>query len=241
MILRSLLCGFLTLCLVQRSGAQSCAGDCGADGRVNVNELVQAVNIALERAAIESCAPVDTDGNQRVTINELVVAVKNLLQGCDGATPTPSPTATPTGDDQLPPTMSAALIAWLQSGRYQSWASEGQHPSSGPHFGAVRTFVNDALLNSLDSGSAAHAAGAAAVKELFGSSGSTVRGWSVSVKVEDGTGGNRWYWLEYFNGNVLASGIGNGACTGCHDGGTDYVCTPYPLQPGGQTLPPRCP
>lgn len=238
---------FLTLTIVPPSSAQTCAGDCGDDGRVSVNELVQAVNIALDRAPIDTCANVDADGDERVRINELVIAVNNLVQGCGGSAPTPtasppqSPTPTPTGDDQLPPTMNAALIAWLQAGRYRRWAAEGQHPSSGPHFGSVRTFVNRTLYDSLDGGFDTHAVGAAAVKELFGQSGTTVRGWSVSVKVEEGAGGNRWYWLEYYNGNVLASGIGNGACTGCHGGGTDYVCTPYPLQPGGQTLPRMCP
>jgi hypothetical protein len=241
MIYRSIGIAVLTVCLANTSAAQTCTGDCSEDGRVTVNELVQAVNIALDRAAVETCSSVDADGNQQVTVNEVVLAVNNLLQDCNDATPMPSPTATPSGDDQLPPTMNAELIAWLQAGRYRGWASEGQHPGSGPHFGAVRTFVNDALLDSLDAGGETHGADAAAVKELFGSSGSTVRGWAVSVKVEDGTTGNQWYWFEYYNGNVVASGIGNGICTGCHGGGTDYVCTPYPLQPGGQTVPARCP
>jgi hypothetical protein len=90
-------------------------------------------------------------------------------------------------------------------------------------------------------GDATHPIGAAAVKELFGGSGESVRGWSVSVKVDDSGSGSGWYWLEYYNGNVIAAGLGNGVCTGCHGGGTDYVCTPYPLQAGGQTLPARCP
>ena len=137
--------------------------------------------------------------------------------------------------------MNDALIEWLQSGRYQSWQSEGMHPSSGPHFGTVRTFVNDSLFHSLEAASDNQSIGAAAVKELFGGSGSTVRGWSVSIKIEDGAAGDGWYWLEYYNGNVLASGIGNRSCTTCHGGGTDYVCTPFPLQPGGQTIPPHCP
>lgn len=231
---------------------QQCFGDCGSDGRVTVNELVIAVNIALDRAPLATCAIVDSNADDRVTVNELVIAVNNLVFGCNAPTPpaTAIPTATPTppspptatpGNDQLPPTMSAALITWLQEGRYQQWAAEGQHPGSGPHFGSVRTFVNDALLSSLDAGSDTHMVGAAAVKELFGGSGSTVRGWAVSVKVSDTGGGSAWYWLEYYNGSVVAAGIGNGICTGCHDGGTDYVCTPYPLQPGGQTLPARCP
>src|SRR5678815_4315684 len=109
MLLRLILVASLTLMLARASDAQICAGDCGADGRVTVNELVQAVNIALERAALDGCVSVDTDGNQRVTVNELVVAVNNLVHGCNVASPTPtsSPTATPGSNDQLPPTVDA--------------------------------------------------------------------------------------------------------------------------------------
>jgi hypothetical protein len=235
--------------LTSPAAAQTCAGDCGADGIVAVNELVQAVNIALDRASIDTCANVDTDADQRVSINELVTAVNNLVRGCNGAATTPTasatpdlPTPTPTSDEQVPPTTNPALIAWLQAGRYQNWAAEGgQHPSSGPHFGNVRTFVNQLLFESLDAAEENHPVGAAAVKELFGRTGTAVRGWGVSIKVQDGAGGSGWYWLEYYEGSVIASGAGNGICTGCHNGGTDYVCTPYPLQPGGQTLPPMCP
>jgi hypothetical protein len=63
----------------------SCAGDCDADQAVTVNELVLAVNIALEDQPIASCAAADTDADGRVTIAELLVAVNHLLSGCESA------------------------------------------------------------------------------------------------------------------------------------------------------------
>lgn len=240
MIMRILVV-LLLIGIAQRAPAQACPGDCDSSGNVVVNELVLAVSIALTGTDLEYCNAVDTNGDARVSIDELVAAVRSLLGGCGNATPAPSPTPTPVIDDQLPPTMSGALVDWLQSGRYSHWASEGQHPGSGPHFGDVRTFVNAALDSSLGAANEAHPVGAAAVKELFGRTGSTARGWAVAVKVAADSGGNGWYWLEYYNGGLVAAGVGNGICTGCHGGGTDYVCTPYPLQTGGQVLPPRCP
>jgi len=66
--------------------ADGCAGDCNGDGKVVINELVLAVNIALELNTVTACPPADVDGNQRVVINELIIAVNNALSGCP-ATP----------------------------------------------------------------------------------------------------------------------------------------------------------
>jgi hypothetical protein len=126
---------------------------------------------------------------------------------------------------ELPPTDGALLVSWLTDGSYLGWRSEAAiHPSLGPHLGAVRTFVNAALAGSLQSGAEAHDAGAAAVKELYGS-GTTLLGWAVSVKTSsDSEAGNAWYWYEQFSGSgVLADGLGSPVCTGCHIGGTDFV------------------
>src|SRR5512143_1797239 len=84
-------------------GALACGGDCNADGDVTVNELVAAVNVALENSPITACVPVDTSGDGTVTVNEVVAAVNNALYGCPQvATPTPSPTATATPFDPSP-------------------------------------------------------------------------------------------------------------------------------------------
>lgn len=77
-----------------RATAQPCAGDCGGDGTVTVNELVQAVAIALGSAAPGACTAVDTDGNGQVTVAELIGAVNSVLNGCGAAQPTRTPTPT---------------------------------------------------------------------------------------------------------------------------------------------------
>ncbi len=59
-----------------------CAGDCGQDGRVAINELVVAVRIALGQLSVESCRAVDTSGDGTVSIDELVGAVRYALIGC---------------------------------------------------------------------------------------------------------------------------------------------------------------
>lgn len=138
-----------------------------------------------------------------------------------------------TGDAEqpLPPTNGAELLPWLAAGEYLTWTAEsGVHPSSGPHGGGVRTFVNDVLFASLAAGSASHPEDAAAIKELYGDGGSVI-GWAVEVKLQaDSAGGDGWYWYEIFQDSVYADGTGEGICTGCHGGGNDYVLTPFPLQ-----------
>ena len=207
--------------------ALACGGDCNDDGDVTVNELIAAVNVALETSPITACVAVDTSGDGMVTVNEVVAAVNNALYGCPQVvTPTPTATATPTPLIVAVPTSSRELREWLQAGMYKSWIAEsGPHPSTGPHGATVRTFLNDVVLQSLAAGNTSHPAGSALVKELyFGSD--TVQLWAVEVKVQDDSDGGRgWYWWE-----GGSSGFGNPTCTGCHVAGRDYVLTPFPLQ-----------
>lgn len=222
--------------------AADCA-DCNADGRVSINELITGINIALGDAQLSACTAIDRGGDGAVTIDDLVAAIANALDGCPpAASPTPTatppepdtPTSTPTptggSGSQLPPTDETALLAWLEAGSYLGWQAEsGPHPGAGPHFGVVRAFVNDALFASL-SAATAHPAGAAAVKELYGRNGSTVRGWAVMLKIQaDSNLGRGWYWYETFNGSG-GGGIGDPVCTGCHSTGKDFVRIPFPLQ-----------
>jgi len=65
--------------------AGSCGGDCNADGRVTVDELVRGVNIGLGAQPVASCAAMDNSGNGAVTVDELVRAVGNALNGCPRA------------------------------------------------------------------------------------------------------------------------------------------------------------
>ncbi|MBK8263073.1 MAG: hypothetical protein IPK80_17255 [Nannocystis sp.] len=136
------------------------------------------------------------------------------------------------GGDELPPTESKEqLLAWLESGAYDGWAAESKiHPSTGPHGGQVRTFLNAALNKSLSDGASVHPEGAASVKELWGQ-GDAIIGWAVEIKVQpDSDGGKGWYWYELINGTEYGPALGLGLCSGCHSGGVDYVLVPFPLQ-----------
>jgi hypothetical protein len=203
--------------------------DCNGDGRVGIGDLITGVGIILGTAALSSCAAIDADDSGSVTIAELIAAVSQALDGCAAASPTPTPTPTP--ENQLPPTEAAALRAWLEAGSYLDWQAESApHPGTGPHFGVVRVFVNDDLFASLTDELPQHPAGAAAVKELYGNAGSTVRGWAVMVKIQDDSdAGNGWYWFETF-GSFSSGGIGIRGCTTCHSTGRDFVRIPFPLQ-----------
>jgi hypothetical protein len=59
-----------------------CAGDCDGNGTVSIDELVRAVNIALEAQALDRCPAADADGSGRVTVEELLQAVNAALAGC---------------------------------------------------------------------------------------------------------------------------------------------------------------
>jgi len=132
---------------------------------------------------------------------------------------------------QVPPTNGAELRPWLAAESYLEWDSESAiHPSTGPHFGDVLTYLNDAAIASLEAGNTVHPVGTALVKELYGRN-DTLGGYAVMVKVAEGEGGDTWYWYEDFNGSVFADEVGDRTCTGCHGGSTrDNILTPFPLQ-----------
>ena len=89
----------------------ACPGDCNGDGRVEVNEIVSAVNIALEISAVSFCPAADVSGDGTVSVDEILQGVRAALEGCP-ATPTPTPelptpteipTGTPTPTGTTPP------------------------------------------------------------------------------------------------------------------------------------------
>lgn len=81
-----------------------CPGDCDGDGMVAVNEIVQAVGIALGESSASVCPAADVDGDGTVSISELLAAVNASLNGCP-ATPTiGEPSATPTSSETPLPT-----------------------------------------------------------------------------------------------------------------------------------------
>jgi hypothetical protein len=52
---------------------------------VRVDELINGVGIALGTLPIASCQALDRNGSGEVTIDELIVAEGNALQGCPAA------------------------------------------------------------------------------------------------------------------------------------------------------------
>jgi hypothetical protein len=59
-----------------------CIGDCNADGRVAINELIRMVAIALGDGPVTGCIAGDERHDGRITINEIVRAVNNALFDC---------------------------------------------------------------------------------------------------------------------------------------------------------------
>ncbi len=60
----------------------TCPGDCNADGRVTVSELVRAVRMALGQESLVRCAILNTDNQGQVRVREVIRAVNSSLEGC---------------------------------------------------------------------------------------------------------------------------------------------------------------
>lgn len=62
---------------------RGCVGDCDANGRVSIDELITGVSIALDLAPVSACRALDANGDGLVTIDELVQGVGFALGACD--------------------------------------------------------------------------------------------------------------------------------------------------------------
>jgi hypothetical protein len=65
-------------------GGSACIGDCSAQGAVTIDDLLKGVNIVLGLAPLESCPAFAATG-QPVTVDDLLLAVSNALEGCPEA------------------------------------------------------------------------------------------------------------------------------------------------------------
>ncbi len=70
------------LCFAQPGAFAMCVGDCNSDGEVSVSELMVGVNITLGTMRTTMCSNLDVGGDERVTVNEMVQAVRAALDGC---------------------------------------------------------------------------------------------------------------------------------------------------------------
>ena len=89
--------------------AAQCCGDCAGDGNVTIDDLIRAVNNALNGCAPGAPCCGDCAGDGSVTIDDLIRAVNNALNGCSTeATPTSTTAVTPGTPTRTPtPTRTA--------------------------------------------------------------------------------------------------------------------------------------
>jgi hypothetical protein len=52
------------------------------DDAVTVDEVLTLVNIALGSESLDNCRPGDMNGDQRVTVEEILFAVDTTMHGC---------------------------------------------------------------------------------------------------------------------------------------------------------------
>lgn len=67
---------------VLRVPLPACSGDCSGDGRITVSELVTGTRVMLEETELSACPNLDANGDDHVTIDELVQAVDAALRTC---------------------------------------------------------------------------------------------------------------------------------------------------------------
>jgi hypothetical protein len=73
----------LLMSLASNSAAQEiCRGDCNNDGRVDVADLVGVIAIALGENAVENCRAGDRSDDGQVTVDEILTAVGDAVNGC---------------------------------------------------------------------------------------------------------------------------------------------------------------
>ena len=65
-----------------RTAPSPCPGDCDADATVSVAEVMAAVGIALGENPLAACRAVDRNADGAATIDELLPAVRAVLDGC---------------------------------------------------------------------------------------------------------------------------------------------------------------
>ena len=65
--------------------AIACPGDCNLDDRTDISELTRGVGESLGSSNTAECGIFDRNGDRRISIDELVLAVRAALEGCPTA------------------------------------------------------------------------------------------------------------------------------------------------------------
>lgn len=155
----------------------------------------------------------------------IYLAIVASLIGCGKSkSDEPSTVPAPSTVGEIQDTTVEGISAFVQSGDYKTWTAEAAvHDSTGPH-GKVRSFFNKTLTDSLKAANTTHPKASIAVKELYESDGTTIKGHALEAKTTDGTGGDKWLWFEGFKPAFNEYyGQGLSTCTGCHGSGTDFL------------------
>lgn len=132
------------------------------------------------------------------------------------------------GTSDLPATGTDAEVrAWLATDEYKggTWkCEEAAHAARSPSPHGMNRICSNAALSAHGDGE--FPVGAAAVKELYDTTGKTVIGHAVYRKLGAGAGAS-FYWWEDNTGSTVANGTGDEGspktvCVSCHSGaGTD--------------------
>jgi hypothetical protein len=122
--------------------AAACRGDCDGDGAVVVAEVITGVEIALRLEGVDRCPSFDGDGNESVTVDELLSGIASSMSECPPPTAavTPTATQTPTVTPNPPPELVCADVYRSFSG----FPIELAIPATDPDGGSLR-FVSDSL------------------------------------------------------------------------------------------------
>jgi hypothetical protein len=71
--------------LTRTPTATPCVGACHGGDAVTVTDVLTTVSIALGNAELSTCAPGDANHDDQITIDEILAAVHNALNGCGAA------------------------------------------------------------------------------------------------------------------------------------------------------------
>ena len=69
----------LLVALVPGLSWANCTGDCDGRGGVSIDELLMGVSIALDGARMDECPSMDVNGDETVTVDEVVLALGDAL------------------------------------------------------------------------------------------------------------------------------------------------------------------
>jgi len=156
----------------------------------------------------------------------LVLSSASLMIGCSNVAPS-LPSSVPATVEGVP-TERVALAQWLESGAFRSWTADPslRPPQADSPYGTVRVFFNPTIEASLRQDRVPRPAGSVLVKEVY--SGGTVGGYSVMLKVREGTSGTDWLFYEAFGNSTSTYNLGATVCVGCHVRGRNCVRSTLP-------------